>query len=141
MLASMRGAVRWVEEDPAVARNRLEPAKMSMMRYSRVMVRSTAVAMCVSLLGCATAGPAVETSVLEQAVAEDEDLGDPRPSTEERDAASQARAQAALEDPSAEHIDFDGDEANDAPVDMVMVPPDRSPSKSLMQDIVMGPSS
>ena len=117
-------------------------AKVPMMRYPKVMLRPASVAaVCALLCACATAGPEVEPTALERAVAEDEDLGDPRPSAEEREAANEARAQAMLEDPSAERIDFDGEEANDAPVDIVMVPGDRSKSKSFMQDIVMGPSS
>lgn len=114
-----------------------------MMRYSKVMLRSaaTVAVVCAFVAGCATARPAVETSALEQAIAEDEDLGDPRATTPEDEAAKEAQAQAMLDDPSAEHIDFDGAEANDEPVDMVTIPPDRSPSKSFMQDIVMGPSS
>ncbi len=115
------------------------------MRYSKVMVRPAIVAVvCALVTACATARPDVQTSALERAVTEDDDLGDPRaagPDDEAREAAEQARAEAMLHDPSVERIDFDGDEANDAPVDMVTIPPDRSPSKSFMQDIVMGPSS
>ena len=111
-----------------------------MMRYSKVMLRSAAVALvCVSVSGCATAGPDAQLTAIELAVAEDEDLGDPGPSAEERQAARDAQAQAALDDPKATHIDFDGEEPNDAPVDMVTIPPDRSPSHSLIQDITMGP--
>lgn len=111
------------------------------MRYPKDMPRLASVAvMCALLCACATAAPGLEPTGLERAVAEDDDLGDPRPSAEERQAANEAQAQALLEDPNAERIDFDGDEANDAPVDIVMVPGDRSKSKSFMQDIVMGPS-
>lgn len=116
-----------------------------MMRYFRTMTRPAALLVCVSLGGCATAGSATadaQTSALERAVAQEEDLGAPGPTDEQRQAAREARAEATLEDPDAEHIDFDSDvEANDAPVDVVTVPGDRSPSKSLIQDITMGPSS
>lgn len=84
-------------------------------------------------------------TAMEQALSEEDDLGDPRGSIEERRASARARdeaqAQALLDDPNTTRVDFDGDEANDAPVDVVMIPPDRSPSKSLIQDITMGPSS
>jgi hypothetical protein len=131
------------EKERSRARNRCKEAKVVMMRYSKVMLRSaaTVAVVCAFVAGCATARPGVETSALEQAIAEDEDLGDPRATTPEDEAAKEAQAQAMLDDPSAEHIDFDGAEANDEPVDMVTIPPDRSPSKSFMQDIVMGPSS
>lgn len=114
------------------------------MRYSKVMLRPAVVAlMCVWVCGCATARPDAQPTAIELAVAEDEDLGDPGPSEEERIAAADARAQEALHaaqtDPDTTHIDFDGDESNDAPVDMVTIPPDRTPSASLIQDIVMGP--
>jgi|GEM_PF-2258315 len=116
-----------------------------MMRYSKAMVRSSVVAVvCGLVCGCATARPEPAPTALERAVAEDDDLGAPGPSEEDlraREAARAEDAQAMLEDPDATRIDFDGEEANDAPVDIVMVPPDRSPSKSFMQDIVMGPSS
>ncbi len=116
-----------------------------MMRYSKVMLRPAAVALvCVWVCGCASARPAARSagqlSALELAVAEDEDLGDPRPSAEQRQAARDAAAQAALDDPNTTHLDFDGEEANDAPIDMVVIPPDRSPSPSLIQDIISGPS-
>ena len=113
------------------------------MRYSKVMVRpAAAVIVCALVGGCATARPDLETTALEHAIAEDDDLGDPRAhASEDEEAAKEAQAQAMLDDPKVEHIDFDGAEANDAPVDIVTIPPDRSPSKSFMQDIVMGPSS
>ncbi len=113
------------------------------MRYFTDMLRSAVLAIvCVWVSGCATSRPDAQPTAIELAVAEDEDLGDPGPSDEERQAARDARAQAALhdlDDPKATHIDFDGEEANDAPVDMVTIPPDRSPSRSLIQDITMGP--
>lgn len=117
-----------------------------MMRYSKVMLRPAVVAMvCVWVCGCATAQSGAQSeapmTAIELAVAEDEDLGDPGPSAEERQAARDAAAQAALDDPNATHIDFDGEDPNDAPVDMVVIPPDRSPSPSLIQDIISGPSS
>ncbi|MCR9165667.1 MAG: hypothetical protein ACE37F_08205 [Nannocystaceae bacterium] len=99
---------------------------------------------CALVAGCATARPEMETTALELAISEEDDLGDPRAQASSDDATRAARdaeAQAMLDDPSAERIDFDGAEANDEPVDMVTIPPDRTPSKSLMQDIVMGPSS
>ncbi len=117
------------------------------MRYCMVMPRPIVLcaAMCAWVCGCATAPPATQTSALERAVAEDEDLGDPRVMTPEdraaRDAREQARAQAMLDDPSVTRLDFDGDEENDAPVDRVSIPPDRSPSSSLMDQVIMGPSS
>lgn len=113
------------------------------MRYPKAMPRPAAAVavVCALVAGCATTRPQVETTALEQAIAEDDDLGDPRDAAREDEGAKEAQAQAMLEDPSAEHIDFDGAEENDEPVDMVTIPPDRSPSKSFMQDIVMGPSS
>lgn len=116
---------------------------MPVMRYPKVMLRPAAAVavVCAFVAGCATARPEVETTALEQAIAEEDDLGDPRASAPEDEAAKEAQAQAMLNDPGAEHIDFDGAEENDEPVDMVTIPPDRSPSKSFMQDIVMGPSS
>lgn len=116
------------------------------MRYSKDMLRSSLViAMCAGVCGCATAQGAGSPGALEQALADDDDLGDPRGTAEEREAAAaereQAQAQAMLDDPDAERMTFDGDEANDAPVDRVMIPPDRSPSRSMIQDITMGPSS
>lgn len=111
-----------------------------MMRYSKVMLRPAAVAMvCVWVCACATNRPDAQLTAIELAVADDEDLGDPRPSAEERQAARDAQAQAALDDPNTTHLDFDGEEANDAPVDMITIPPDRTPSHSLIQDITMGP--
>ena len=124
------------------ARIHTKAAKVPVMRYANSMVRPAFVASVCALFGaCATAGPDVEPTALERAVAEDEDLGDPRAALAERETASEARAQALLDDPGAERFDFDGEEANDAPVDIVVVPGDRSKSKSFMQDIVMGPSS
>lgn len=114
-----------------------------MMRYCNSMVRPVAAVavVCALVAGCATARPEMETTALELAISEEDDLGDPRAQASSDDAARDAEAQAMLDDPSAERIDFDGAEANDEPVDMVTIPPDRTPSKSLMQDIVMGPSS
>ncbi|MGH1345387.1 MAG: hypothetical protein ACRBN8_27740 [Nannocystales bacterium] len=104
------------------------------------MLRPTVLAVvCVWVGGCATIQLDARPTAIELAVAEDEDLGAPGPTAEERQAARDAQAQAALDDPKATHIDFDGEEANDAPVEMVTIPPDRTPSHSLIQDITMGP--
>jgi hypothetical protein len=123
-------------------------AKVSVMRYPKVMLRSVfGVVVCAGVAACATSATSQGGSMtaMEQALSEEDDLGDPRGSIEERRASARARdeaqAQALLDDPNTTRVDFDGDEANDAPVDVVMIPPDRSPSKSLIQDITMGPSS
>lgn len=111
------------------------------MGYANLVMRASLVlaSVCVCSAGCATsASKPVAPSALERAVAEDEDLGDPRDALADR--AEEVDATALLEDPSATRIDFDGDEANDAPVDHVHIPPDRSPSRSMIQDITMGPS-
>ena len=116
-------------------------AKVVVMGYANVVVRASLVlaSVCVFVGGCAkSADEPVPPSALERAVAEDEDLGDPRDAFSEED--REVDATALLNDPSAESIDFDGDEANDAPIDHVHIPPDRSPSRSMIQDITMGPS-
>ncbi len=90
--------------------------------------------------GCAHApGSDSAPSALEMAAAaDDEDLGDPRPAPQELEAEEE---QALLDDPSATRLDFDGVEENYYPTDMVVIPPDREPMPSLMQEITLGPSS
>ncbi len=117
------------------------------MRYCKMMPRliASCVVMCAWVCGCATTSPRDQTTALERAVADDDDLGDPRASRPEEQAANRARqeaqARAALDDPGTTHVDFDGEEENGAPVDRVSIPPDRSPSPSMMNQIRLGPSS
>lgn len=85
------------------------------------------------LAGCASAATLVET-----AIAADEDLGDPR--NPARNHEQLQREAASLEDPDATVIDFDGAEENDAPVETIRVNADRSASESMMQSVVLGPS-
>lgn len=106
-----------------------------MSRAPSLLTRSLAV-FALLALGC-SASRAQAPSALEAAVADDEDLGNPRSEPEELDAEAQA---ALLNDPSATQLDFDGAEENDAPTDVIMVPGDREPMPSMMKDIVLAPS-